>query len=71
MEGLQGHKGDLPWGQAHCEIEVHHARQDADKAVFENIDPKASEVFRLANQMKENADVVSTSQLEMIPESCL
>ena len=38
---------------------VHHARQEADKMVFENIDPKSSEVYRLANQFRrENADVV-------------
>ena len=29
---------------------VHHARQEADKKVYENIDPKFSEVYRLANQ---------------------
>ena len=38
---------------------VHHARQEADKKVHENIDPKSSEVNRLANQFRrENADVV-------------
>ena len=38
---------------------VHHARQEADKKVEENIDPKSSEVYRLANQFrKENTDVV-------------
>ena len=38
---------------------VHHARQDADKKVYENIDPKSSEVYRLANQFRrENTDVV-------------
>ena len=37
---------------------VHHAHQEADKMVFENIDPKSSEVYRLANQFRrENADV--------------
>ena len=37
---------------------VHHARQEADK-VYENIDPKSSEVYRLANQFRrENTDVV-------------
>ena len=35
---------------------VHHAPQEADK-VYENIDPKSSEVYRLANQFRrENAD---------------
>ena len=29
---------------------VHHARQEADKKVYENIDPKSSEVYCLANQ---------------------
>ena len=38
---------------------VHHARQEANKKVFENIDPKSSEVYRLANQFRrENADIV-------------
>ena len=38
---------------------VHHARKEADKEVYKNIDPKSSELYRLANQLrKENADVV-------------
>ena len=38
---------------------VHHACQEADKKVFENIDPKSSEVYRLANQFRrEKADIV-------------
>ena len=38
---------------------VHHVRQEADKKVYENIDPKSSEVYRLANQFRrQNADVV-------------
>ena len=38
---------------------VHHAHQEADKKVFKNIDPKSSEVYRLANQFRrENTDVV-------------
>ena len=38
---------------------VHHARQEADKKVYENIDRKSSEVYHLANQFRrENADVV-------------
>ena len=38
---------------------VHHARQETDKEVYKNIDPKSSELYRLANQFrKENADVV-------------
>ena len=31
---------------------VQHACQEADKKVYENIDPKFSEVYRLANQFK-------------------
>ena len=39
---------------------VHHARQEADKKVYENIDPKSSEVYRLANQFRrENDDDVA------------
>ena len=39
---------------------VHYARQEANKKVYENIDPKSSEVYRLANQFRrENTDVVS------------
>ena len=38
---------------------VHHARHEADKVVYEGIDHKSSDIFRLANQMrKENFDVV-------------
>ena len=38
---------------------VHHACQEADKKVYENIDPKSSEVYHLANQFRrENTDVV-------------
>ena len=38
---------------------VHHARQEADIKVYENIGPKSSEVYCLANQFRrENADVV-------------
>ena len=38
---------------------VHHACQEADKEVYKNIDPKSSELYRLANQFrKENADIV-------------
>ena len=39
---------------------VHHARLEADKEVYKNIDPKSSELYRLSNQFrKENADVVA------------
>ena len=38
---------------------VHHAHQEADKKVYENIEPKSSEVCCLANQFRrENTDVV-------------
>ena len=38
---------------------MHHARQEADKKVYENIDPKSSEVYHLANQFRRgNTDVV-------------
>ena len=30
---------------------VHHACQEADKEVYKNIDPKSSELYRLANQL--------------------
>ena len=37
---------------------VHHARHEADKVVYEGIDHKSSDIFRLTNQMrKENVDV--------------
>ena len=31
---------------------VHHARQETDKKVYENIDPKSSEAYPLANQFR-------------------
>ena len=38
---------------------MHHARQEADKKVYENIDPKSSEIYCLDNQFRrKNADVV-------------
>ena len=38
---------------------VHHACQEVDKKVYENIDPKSSEVYRLAYRFRrENTDVV-------------
>ena len=37
----------------------YHARHEADKVVYDGIDHKSSDIFRLANQMrKENVDVV-------------
>ena len=44
---------------------VHHARKEADKEVYKNIDPKSSELYRLANQFrKENADVVGDTSVK-------
>ena len=38
---------------------VYNARQEADTEVYKNIDPKSSDVYRLANEFrKENANVV-------------
>ena len=38
---------------------VHHASHEADKVVYEGIDHKSSDIFRLANQIrKENVDVI-------------
>ena len=31
---------------------VHHVRLKADKEVYRNIDPKSSELYRLANQFR-------------------
>ena len=39
---------------------VHNACQEADKQVYETIDPKSSEVYRIANQFRrENTDAVA------------
>ena len=57
----------LSYNAAKCiaRLAVHHAHQEADKKVYENIDPKSSEVYRLANQFRrENADVVSDKLLK-------
>ena len=44
---------------------VHHACQEADKEVYKNIDPKSSELYRLANQFrKENADIVGNKPVK-------
>ena len=44
---------------------VHHARHEADKVVYEGIDHKSSDIFRLANQMrKENVDVVGNKPVK-------
>ena len=44
---------------------MHHTRQEADKEVYKNIDPKSSELYRLANQLrKENANVVGDKPMK-------
>ena len=44
---------------------VHHACQEADKEVYKNIDPKSSELYHLANQLrKENANIVGDKPVE-------
>ena len=44
---------------------VHHVRQEAKK-VYEIIDPKSSEVYRLANQFRrENTDVVGDKPVKI------
>ena len=36
---------------------VHHAHHEADKKIYENIDPKSSAFYRLVNQLRrETAD---------------
>ena len=42
---------------------VHHARQEADKKVYENIDPKSSEVYCLANQLEERTLMLLVTNL--------
>ena len=38
---------------------VHHAREEAEKGMFENINPHSPDIFRLANQMqRDDEDVV-------------
>ena len=37
---------------------MHHAYQEADKKVYENIDPKSSEVYRLVYQFRKEKAVV-------------
>ena len=44
---------------------MHHVRQEANKKVYENIDPNSSEVYRLDNQFRrENADVVGDKPMK-------
>ena len=45
---------------------MHHAGQEAEK-VYENIDPKSSEVYHLANQFRwENTDVVGDKPVKNV-----
>ena len=45
---------------------MHHARQEADKEVYKNIDPKSSAVYRLAYQFrKENSDAVGDKAVKI------
>ena len=61
----KGTKETYCWAKRIARRKVHHAPQDAGKAVFEDIGPKSSENFRLANQMsKENADVVGDKPIK-------
>ena len=51
---------------------VHHSRKDADRAVFENMDPKSSESFGFANQMRRGTLTSwATSQCKMMQVRCL
>ena len=44
---------------------MHHAGHEADKVVYDGIDHKSSDIFRLANQMwKENVDVVGNKPVK-------
>ena len=53
MKSCAAHNSHTVW-----EFGDHFSRQEADK-VYENIDPKSSESYRLANQFRrENTDVV-------------
>ena len=55
----KGTRGSYNAAKQNARHAVHHARQEADKKVYENIDPKSSEVYRLANQFsRENTDAV-------------
>ena len=57
--GVKGTKASYDAAKRIARHAVHHARQEADKKVYKNIDPKSSEVYRLANQFRrENTDVV-------------
>ena len=59
MEDCKGTRASYHAAKPIARRAVHHARKEADKEVYKNIDPKSSELYCLANQFrKENADVV-------------
>ena len=59
----KGTKASYDAAQRNARYAAHHARQEANKKVYQNIDPKSSEVYRLANQFRrENADLLVTNQ---------
>ena len=67
-----GTKKTYCWVMRIVRREVHHALQDADKVVFENIGPKSSEVFLLTNQMRrKNADLIGYKPVRNDTRSCL
>ena len=50
-----------------CQTSSAHAPQEADKKVYENTDPKSSEVYHLANQFRRgNADVVGDKPVKTV-----
>ena len=56
LDAVLCHTQDAKRNDRHA---MHHAHQEADKNVYENIDPKFSEVYRLANQFRrETPDVI-------------
>ena len=59
---IRGSYDTAKWNARHA---VHHVRQEADKKVYENIDPTSSEVYHLANQFRrENTDVVGDKPMK-------
>ena len=58
-KAVKGTRASYDAAKRNARHAVHHARQEADKKVYENTDPKSSEVYRLANQFRrENTDFV-------------
>ena len=65
MESFQGLKTGIGTRASYGAVKhiarqaMHHACQETDKKVYKNIDPKSSEVYRLAYQFRrQNTDVV-------------